>query len=97
MQAATFQAVKGLLKAEPVTAEEAEYLRALLPTVATAAGEPAPQFLTSREVSGMLRVCTRQIGRWGNEGKLHPRRLGRRCVRYDAAEIRRLMTGEVHA
>ena len=88
MNRTSYAAVKALLEADPPGAEQWAALAAAFPT---AAGERRERLVTKREAATRLAVSERQLERWAAEGKLRACRFGRRLVRFQEAEILRLM------
>lgn len=82
MTSANYTAVKALLRADPLTAQQAGSLAELLNISA-----PNQKLLTDRAIADRLEVSERQVQRWAKEGHLQPVRLGRRCVRYTEADL----------
>lgn len=84
MNTATLQAVRALLKSDPMTPEQAGSLAASL---GVAPDEKHDSLLTYARVARNLSVSPRQVLRWVSEGRLPAVRLGRRCTRIRAADV----------
>ena len=55
-----------------------------------------PTLLTTDEVASVLRVTPRTIRRYAEEGRLQRIHVGDKLVRYEAANVVRLLGGDPH-
>lgn len=84
IQSITLEGIRGLLKADPGV--DPKHRRAILALCRGAKETEQPQLQTVREYAKMLRVSTRTVRRWADEGRIKVHRVAR-TVRIDAEEI----------
>lgn len=53
-----------------------------------------PKLYTREEVAEILKVDVRTIDRWRREGKIKARRVGPNVVRFEEAEVKKLIDTE---
>lgn len=95
MNPSTWKIVDGLLLADPPVPQQFDLWQRRYSPGASATNIKAAALLTKAQVAERVGVCPKQVERLVSAGRLPAVRLGRRCVRYRAADVEALIAGAV--